>query len=41
MILLPQTREADALSVAERLRMHIAGMSVPVGGDQACRIASG
>ena len=29
-ILLPQTREVDALSVAERLRSHIAAMTIPV-----------
>jgi diguanylate cyclase (GGDEF)-like protein len=29
-ILLPQAREADALTVAERLRRHIAAMSIPV-----------
>jgi diguanylate cyclase (GGDEF)-like protein len=29
-ILLPHTREMDALNVAERLRAHIAGMSIPV-----------
>jgi diguanylate cyclase (GGDEF)-like protein len=28
-VLLPQTDEADALSIAERLRTHVAGMSVP------------
>jgi diguanylate cyclase (GGDEF)-like protein len=34
-ILLPHTREVDALNVAERLRAHIAGMSIPVSeGDQ-------
>lgn len=33
-ILLPQTREENALSIAERLRMHIADMSVPVSGDK-------
>jgi diguanylate cyclase (GGDEF)-like protein len=32
-ILLPHAREVDALHVAERLRAHIAGMSVPVGDD--------
>ena len=32
-ILLPQTRETQALGIAERLRTHIAEMSVPVGGD--------
>src|ERR1700722_3391039 len=34
-ILLPHAREAAALSVAERLRAHIAGLSVPVGDDPA------
>jgi diguanylate cyclase (GGDEF)-like protein len=29
-ILLPQAREVDALNVAERLRAHVAAMSVPV-----------
>ena len=29
-ILLPHTREVDALNVAERLRAHIAGLSIPV-----------
>jgi diguanylate cyclase (GGDEF)-like protein len=28
-VLLPQTDEADALSIAERLRAHVAGMAVP------------
>jgi diguanylate cyclase (GGDEF)-like protein len=32
-ILLPQTREEHALSIADRLRTHIAGMSVPVSDD--------
>jgi diguanylate cyclase (GGDEF)-like protein len=32
-ILLPQTREDHALSIADRLRMHIAGLSVPVSDD--------
>jgi diguanylate cyclase (GGDEF)-like protein len=32
-ILLPHAREADALNVAERLRRHIAGMSISVGDD--------
>jgi diguanylate cyclase (GGDEF)-like protein len=32
-ILLPHAREADALSVAERLRVHIAGLSIPVRDD--------
>jgi diguanylate cyclase (GGDEF)-like protein len=32
-ILLPHAREADALNVAERLRRHVAAMSVPVGDD--------
>jgi diguanylate cyclase (GGDEF)-like protein len=29
-ILLPHAREADALNVAERLRVHIAGLSIPI-----------
>jgi diguanylate cyclase (GGDEF)-like protein len=32
-ILLPQTGEANALTIAERLRTHIADMSVPVSAD--------
>ena len=32
-VLLPHAREADALSVAERLRAHIAALSIPVGDD--------
>jgi diguanylate cyclase (GGDEF)-like protein len=32
-ILLPHTHEADALNVAERLRAHIASMSIPIGDD--------
>jgi diguanylate cyclase (GGDEF)-like protein len=32
-LLLPQTDEADALSIAERLRMHVAGMSIPIDND--------
>jgi diguanylate cyclase (GGDEF)-like protein len=32
-VLLPQARELDALNVAERLRSHIAAMSVPVDDD--------
>jgi len=32
-VLLPHAREADALNVAERLRAHIAAMSIPVGDD--------
>jgi diguanylate cyclase (GGDEF)-like protein len=32
-ILLPHARELDALTVAERLRSHIAAMTVPVGDD--------
>ena len=34
-ILLPQAREVDAINVAERLRAHIAGMSIPVGDDES------
>jgi len=32
-VLLPQAREQDALNVAERLRAHIAGLSVPVDDE--------
>ena len=32
-ILLPHARETDALRIAERLRSHIAAMSVPIGND--------
>jgi diguanylate cyclase (GGDEF)-like protein len=32
-ILLPQTDEADALGIAERLRMRIAGMSIPIDDE--------
>jgi len=32
-VLLPQAREVDAIHVAERLRRHIAAMSIPVGDD--------
>jgi diguanylate cyclase (GGDEF)-like protein len=32
-ILLPQAREVDAINVAERLRAHIAALSIPVGHD--------
>ncbi len=32
-ILLPHAREVDALTVAERLRVHIAGLSIPVRDD--------
>ncbi len=32
-VLLPHAREMDALNVAERLRAHIASMSIPVGDD--------
>jgi diguanylate cyclase (GGDEF)-like protein len=34
-ILLPQTREAQALRIAERLRTYVAGMTIPVGEDAA------
>jgi diguanylate cyclase (GGDEF)-like protein len=34
-VLLPQTDEADAFGIAERLRAHVAGMSVPA--DDAAR----
>jgi diguanylate cyclase (GGDEF)-like protein len=32
-LLLPQAREQDALNVAERLRAHIASLSIPVDDD--------
>jgi diguanylate cyclase (GGDEF)-like protein len=32
-LLLPHARETDALNVAERLRAHIAGLSIPVDDD--------
>jgi PleD family two-component response regulator len=32
-VLLPQTDEANTLSIAERLRTHIAGMSIPINDD--------
>jgi diguanylate cyclase (GGDEF)-like protein len=36
-VLLPQAREVDAIHVAERLRAHIAALSIPVGDDaEAC-----
>jgi len=34
-ILLPQTRETQALRIAERLRTHVAGLTIPVGEDAA------
>src|SRR5207237_5080891 len=34
-ILLPQTREAQALRIAERLRTHIASLTIGVGEDAA------
>ena len=39
-VLLPQAREQDALNVAERLRAHIAGLSIPVddGDESAGRV---
>ena len=36
-VLLPQAREQDALNVAERLRAHIAGLSVPVDDKDRVR----
>ena len=33
MILLPHAREADAINVAEKIRCHIAAMSIPAGDD--------
>jgi len=38
-VLLPQTGEADALLIAERLRTHVAAMSIPIGSGaspEAC-----
>jgi diguanylate cyclase (GGDEF)-like protein len=32
-VLLPHAREVDALNIAERLRRHIAAMSIPIGDD--------
>jgi len=32
-VLLPHAREADALSIAERLRVHVASLSIPVRDD--------
>jgi diguanylate cyclase (GGDEF)-like protein len=32
-VLLPHAREMDAINVAERLRAHIADMSIPIGDD--------
>jgi diguanylate cyclase (GGDEF)-like protein len=32
-ILLPHAREVDALNIAERLRAHVASLSIPVGDD--------
>jgi diguanylate cyclase (GGDEF)-like protein len=34
-LLLPQTTAADARGIAERLRHHVASMSVPVGGSDS------
>jgi diguanylate cyclase (GGDEF)-like protein len=34
-ILLPHAREVDALAVAERLRVHIASMAIPVDDSDA------
>jgi diguanylate cyclase (GGDEF)-like protein len=34
-VLLPHAREMDAIAVAERLRSHIAAMSIPVGNDES------
>jgi diguanylate cyclase (GGDEF)-like protein len=34
-ILLPHAREVDALNVAERLRVHIASLAIPVGDSEA------
>ena len=35
-VLLPQTGEADALSIAERLRARVAALSIPVSDGDAC-----
>ena len=40
-VLLAQAREQDALNVAERLRAHIAGLSVPVDDDDESAGSSG
>ena len=40
-VLLPHARESDALNVAERLRAHIAAMSIPVDDDEPPGRASG
>ena len=32
-VMLPQTTEADALAIAERLRSHIAVMAIPIGDE--------
>ena len=32
-IVLPQTREANAVQIAERLRTHVAGLAIPVHSD--------
>ena len=32
-VLLPHTREADALAILERLRAHIAAMTIPIEGS--------
>jgi diguanylate cyclase (GGDEF)-like protein len=37
-ILLPQTCEADARHVAERLRTHIADLEIPADGDPDCPV---
>jgi diguanylate cyclase (GGDEF)-like protein len=33
-VLLPQARQADAISIAERLRTHIAAMGIPIADDR-------
>jgi diguanylate cyclase (GGDEF)-like protein len=33
-VLLPQAREADAVSIAERLRTHVAAMAIPIDEDK-------
>jgi diguanylate cyclase (GGDEF)-like protein len=34
-VLLPQAREADAISIAERLRTHVAAMAIPIADDMS------
>jgi diguanylate cyclase (GGDEF)-like protein len=37
-ILLPQARETDALTVAERLRQYVAGLEIPIDDEPDCAI---